>query len=271
MNQEARPADLPDFESPPLKEVGIGIQFNPIPGYSHIMAGDVWAIFKEEFPKVAEQLPIEPTFEVFGNIWAPQPVFNFQNVPPQVRYWFVSQDDEYILQFQKDRLVFNWRCANSGDYPRFESLISTFEKHANSLRDFFSGIPGGQNFSINQCELNYVNVIQSDEESGNSLWNYVNFLAPNGVEYENFNVNLREIILNDAGTPQGRLYIDAALGLNPANNKKGISLNLTIRGAPIGGSIGDALDFFKKGRRVIVKRFAELTTDKAHKIWERKQ
>ena len=48
-----------------------------------------------------------------------------------------------------------------------------------------------------------------------------------------------------------------------------IILSLTVKGAPSSTDIESALEFLIRGREEIVQRFAELTTDSAHKKWER--
>ncbi len=54
-----RPDHLPDFAEPPLDEVVLGVQFEPVSGYSAVYAKDIWELFRSEFPKVQEQ-PILP-------------------------------------------------------------------------------------------------------------------------------------------------------------------------------------------------------------------
>ena len=58
--------NLADFKAPPLNEVVMGIQFQPVPGYQQIRALEVWQLFREQFPVVQEQLPLNPQFETFG-------------------------------------------------------------------------------------------------------------------------------------------------------------------------------------------------------------
>jgi uncharacterized protein (TIGR04255 family) len=54
-----RPADLPDYDNPPVNEVVIGIQFEhtAITG-AHI--GLFWEELRNEFPKASEQPPSNP-------------------------------------------------------------------------------------------------------------------------------------------------------------------------------------------------------------------
>jgi hypothetical protein len=46
---------------------------------------------------------------------------------------------------------------------------------------------------------------------------------------------------------------------------------LTARGAPVDQTTESALEFLKLGREMIVKSFADITTNSAHVFWERVQ
>lgn len=61
-----RPDHLPDFRTPPLNEVVVGVQFAPARGYQQILAGEVWELYRAQFPTVEEMPPIPPAFETFG-------------------------------------------------------------------------------------------------------------------------------------------------------------------------------------------------------------
>jgi hypothetical protein len=62
-----RPADLPDYEHPPLVEVVLSVQFAELQGYRTVHAGLLWeGKFRQAYHRVVEQPPLDPTFEVFG-------------------------------------------------------------------------------------------------------------------------------------------------------------------------------------------------------------
>src|SRR4051794_5656712 len=104
-----RPTHLPDFRKPPLNEVVLGIQFNPVPGYSQIYAGEVWGLFRARFPQVQEMPALPPNFETFGIPQGPQIGFNVLAGASHDRFWFLSPAGEQLIQFQMDRLLHNWR------------------------------------------------------------------------------------------------------------------------------------------------------------------
>jgi hypothetical protein len=96
----------------------------------------------------------------------------------------------------------------------------------------------------------------------------LNFLSFPKNQPDDFLIDFREVINDDDGKPRGRLYVEAALAYLPDGNDV-ILLTLSVRGAPSDADIKSAMDFFSMGRNVIVRRFAQLTTEQAHKEWER--
>lgn len=269
-NTQARPEGLPDFSLPPLNEVVIGVQFAKPTGYQQINSRQVWDLYKEEYPKVEEHPPLEPSFEMFGvpsfSHIAP---FNFLSGAVHDRFWFVNQTAEELIQFQSDRLLHNWReivDANS-EYPRFETMISKFEEELTKLQIFMSSL-SEQSLIINQCEVSYINNIRIQDEAASSPDKWLKFCNFSNIAVDDFNFAFREVIKKDDGTPQGRLIVEAVTGLNQKSEKI-IRLTLTVRGAPLETSIPSAINFISKGREMIVNRFAELTTDFAHQQWRR--
>jgi uncharacterized protein (TIGR04255 family) len=104
-----RPRDLPDFTSPPLEEVAMSVQFEPIPAFGARMQAQVWARFRERFPEWVEQQVLPPTFELFGIPDRPHHLIQLaaQLFPPTSRALFVDEKKTELLQLQSDRFVRN--------------------------------------------------------------------------------------------------------------------------------------------------------------------
>ena len=131
-----RPADLPDFERPPLNELVLSVQFASVP-FQNFHSGLLWQRFANEYPRVEEQPPIEPVFETFGALQAREHRLTLQlmPMPATMRYWFVSPDGDELLQVQSDRLIHNSLLAKElsgfGNFARkfftegFVSRIAT--------------------------------------------------------------------------------------------------------------------------------------------------
>ena len=75
------------------------------------------------------------------------------------------------------------------------------------------------------------------------------------------------MILDDEGSPLGRLHMAADLAWAGEERRPIVLLNLTARGAPRAGDIPSALEFLDVGRYWVVKGFTDLTTDTFHRRW----
>lgn len=271
-----RPENLPDFRRPPLNEVVLGVQFKPASGYQQIMAGEVWSLYRNEFPHVQELPPLVPTFETFGPgaMAASQISFGFLSGPTHDRYWFLSPNNDELIQFQQDRLFHNWRKVGdqTNEYPRFERMIVKFENELRLLEQYFSGIVP-QKLEINQCEISYINhILSTDATAPLHAKDWLRFLdfGSGDDPPDDFSTSFRRTIRASDGKPQGRLILEAGTALNQTGQRI-IALTLTARGAPAKTDASAALEFFTLGRKIIVTTFAKITTDLAHHQWERVQ
>ena len=260
--------NLPDFTDPPLDEVVLGVQFSPLPGYTSVGAGGVWDLYKDEFPNVQEQPQLTPQFETFGGI-STQPFFHFQFAPPIAapRLWFIGPEGSHLLQFQQDRLLLNWR-KNLGivPYPRYEKISDSFEKYLSALEIFSSNKYNSQ-LIFTQIEVSYINIIPVHDFNELSdwvgVWNKQNFLM------ENVNFNFSEIVADVNNAPIARLHFELTSAVTPDGQGKAFRLSMTYRGPPNGQGIPGAMASMVEGRRLIVKRFAAITTGAAHQAWGR--
>ncbi len=274
-----RPPNLPDFAKPPLNEVVLGVQFDTPAGYQQIRAGEVWKLFSAEFPQAQELPPLPPNFETFGpqvslvgfgGVPGLSPIMSFGPMmgPLHGRFWFVSNTGDQLIQFQNDRLLHNWRkvVGQDNSYPRYENISARFFEELQSLQSFMASIQT-QALRIRQCEVSYVNHIKPDagQSLQSSAWlKFLNFTE----EPDDFAVSFRKTIMSDNGQPRGRLTCDSSTAIEPTGQHF-ISLTLTARGAPEEPSVQSALEFLNRGREIICKTFAEITTDSAHQAWER--
>lgn len=274
-----RPATLPDFESPPVVEVVLGVQFDRIADFQTIHAGRLWEIFRADFPLVQEQAPLPTSVETFGT----KPETNSLTLElvsgpqPFPRLWFLRNDQTQLVQFQPDKFIHNWRKTNFDEnYPRYENIKSLFQKEITKLNEYFLSQDLG-NININQCEVTYVNHIVS-EEGENIIRNpqdVVKFIkkeiAPNALgeaEYTRFELGF--ILSSESERPIGRVRVSAQPAIS-SDGRPMVALTLTVRGTPSDPSLDAASNFLDIARDKIVRSFAELTTEKMHKRWGRKQ
>jgi uncharacterized protein (TIGR04255 family) len=261
--------ELPEFDAPPITEAVLGIQFNPPANYHSIQAFQVWNLFKENFPVVQEMPPLPPQFETFG---LPAMPFNFNFVmgaPEQSRFWFATKAGDQIIQFQRDRLLHNWRkVGTAATYPRFETILPSFRDEIEKLQGYAREL-GNERLSVNQAEISYINQIIVEEQTGPfEPQKWLSFIDKNDPPVDEFNIAARYVLRNPDGMPNGRLHRESATGTDPSGRRT-FSLMFTVRGKPMGDTVDDALEFIADGRHMISKHFLRSTTPEAHKIWKR--
>lgn len=263
-----RPGHLPDFANPPLDEVVLGVQFEPIVGYLSVHSRGIWDLFSESYPTVQEKPSLDPQFETFGGFNTQGNVELQIGVPPVgCRLWFISADHSHLLQFQPNRFLINWRRRpNSETYPRFESIAEEFRANLITLvehvRETFE-----HEISINQVEVTYINVIpvQDFGEAGNwfSIWD------SKSINAEILTANVSEVHYNEEEKPCARLFHEIQCGQTIDGKQKAFRFSLVFRGIPNGKDLSSAIEFLRLGREKIVLRFDEITTEQAHTIWSK--
>ena len=262
------PAGLPSFKAPPLNEMAVGVQFMPCRDYNSLMAADVWNLFREDYPTTQEQPPTQPNFELFGPVQ--QPInFGFIQEPIFNRYFFVSEQEDEIIQFQSDKLFHNWRRIdnkmNVHVYPRFDEIYRKYIAEIGLLDQFFQKRQGYP-IIINQAEVTYVNQIDVSSNRNPSHW--LRYIKPEIGVADDFVGNFRRVLYDRDGKPEARFICEASSATD-AHGRPLIVMNLTVRGAPKSTGVSEALEFLRKSRETVVAAFAELTTDSAHEAWER--
>lgn len=262
---------LPDFQDPPVDEVVLGVQFEPPIGYTSVFVGKIWDLFRDEFPIVNEVPRLEPQFEVFGGNPTPGFQFSFGAGPLRGRLWFISTDENHLLQIQEDRFFLNWRKRPNGNdsglpYPRYEQISATYKRTIGLLDRFFHD-NFGVGLTITQAEATYFNVMPIDEFS--SAGTIFSFLNAGGLNLEGFATNLVELLVDDAGHPTARGYYELQSLIMP-DGQKLARLGLTVRGKPKGDDIAAGLAFIDSARLNIISKFCDLTTPEAQKKWGRK-
>ncbi len=274
-----RPADLPDFNTPPVVEVVLSIQFDDLLGFRHVDVGPFWEIFREDFPSVSEHLPLAPEFEIFGRPGSEQPhalrrspIAQFVAVPPMPRFWFENEQKTEIIQFQQNRFIHNWRKPDeASSYPRYDkiknSFIGEFTKFENFLTDRGVATP-----VMNQCEISYINHIHVDDDERRRAGRLFRFLSdadfPSLGRPEDGSFAMRFSFKDEGGKPIARLGVNAFNAVD-AMGRSVVQFGLTVRGRPAEASLAAAANFFDFGREKIVKGFTELTTDEMHAVWGR--
>lgn len=266
-------APLPRFKKPPVSEVVLGIQFPSIVTPVHL--GAYYQKVKDRFPKTQTLPPILPVIETFGTVPLSTAQFAItQGMQPRI--WFLSEDDNYLIQLQSDRLLVNWRAGTKGaPYPHFEAVQQVFLRALDELEALLA--QDNVTAAVNQCELVYINPILVTTtgipiSEPQRIFRFCS--AQRGPEWqeplEHISCAARYQLKDLASAPYGRLTVTLASGA-AADLSPAFQLELTARGFPQGEGRDGILAFQNQGHRAIVRCFAAITTPEMHQLWERYQ
>lgn len=252
---------LPSFATPPVIEVVSGVLFDPLPALTGPLVGRFWSEHLAGFhgpPTEAPSLP--PQIELHGQF--PPGAQFMTDPPPGPRFWFVSDEQDRVVQVQKDRLLCNWRKTEARHaYPRFASVYSFFSDQLGLFGSFVSKRLAVE-LVPRQYELTYVNHVPDGVPAavGDVLpdvaWRRTpgRWLgAPENVEAE-----WAFLLPNELG----RLRVRAQTALLARGNKPVLILELTAR-----GFAENRDEWFRTAHEWIVRGFADLISDSTAAGW----
>lgn len=259
-----RPADLPDFATPPLQEVAIGLQFEPTPGYVQAHVGAYWQRIRDDYPLVQDQVRLETPIEVPGSVFGPSIPFRVQFATMLPRAWFMNDDESCLIQIQNDRFIHNWR-KKSSEYPRFEAIASQFSQRYHQFVAFLEEEKLGAPV-LCQLEVSYINWIPVPR-----LQDFLTTVGDPTIVVEDLRPQepggiwtVRYTLLNDR-QPIGSLTAEAMPGKLAASGEQGHQFTLTARVLLTGKPDLEALIF--RSRNDIVRAFHALTLKALHQDW----
>ncbi len=267
-----RPSYLPDFERPPVVEVALSVQFEPLAFVARHIA-ELWQSCRSEFPNWQDQHPIAPAFELFGE--AIPDARAWLNVAQLRRAIFRNERGTELKQYQADRFVRNWtKAVDAPTYPRYESVLGPFATDLRALIDFAEKESLGS-LAANQCEVTYVNLIPLGESPATTLGSVIHpwsgsFSDTFLQDPESSEVGAHFVMRGgDPSQPLGRLHIVGRVVTDLEAGGKAIQLTLTARGQPLGTGVEGVITFLNLGREHIVKGFASFTSAEMHQTWGR--
>lgn len=269
---DPRPTPLPEFRSPPISEVALAVQFDPLElAPAHL---GLYALRMRDlgYDRIEQHPPLQPAFEHFGRTRpSPRVIIDLGN--RVARHWFVAADGNRLVQLQPDRLIHNWRKRGADDeYPRYETIRATFLQRLEEFVAFTQDENLGE-LTPNQCEVTYVNHIRLDPSDSTGLSQVVGIAGD--ARTEGFLPAPEErraaavYVMTRAADPLGRLHVNARTGLDTDSQEPVVALHLTARGAPLSQGIEGVMGFLDLGREWIVRAFADVTTPTMHSCWER--
>ncbi len=254
---------LPNYKSPPVDEVVLGVRFNTPDKLRIPHIGLLWEKFRQDYPIIEHAAPIAMTP---GEI----PI-DVATGLPQSRVWFIKKSQDQLVQFQTNRFFFNWR-RREADYPRYQYMIESFEKIYDTVSKFFIDNDLGPLQSM-EYELTYINHLRKGREWGDGadlkkifsdfVWqgNQERFLPePKNISWR-ANYSL--------GEGNGDLSIKLEHGRLITDKIPVFILSLTARSIVEPKDKENLRNWFDLAHEWIVRGFTDLTTSDVQKVWGR--
>lgn len=271
---------LPIFSAPPLQEVAVSVQFEPLQRLVVPEIGLLWQHYGSKYHHV-EQHPLLPSRIERIGVRQPvnrKPTFQLLDGPVLPRVWFLSEDKRELIQIQQDRFVRNWRkLEKDDDYPRYDDHIRP--EFLSDLRDFCEFVSENAIGDIvpNQCEVTYSNLIMSgdcwathaDIGKAFTAWSQT-YAQTSRYELEDARFSIRHLIKTAEGEFLGRLFVTTEPLFVEIEERPGFRLDLVARGRPLSPDLDGIMGFIDLGREHIVRAFADVTRPALHRIWGRK-
>jgi uncharacterized protein (TIGR04255 family) len=262
---------LPRYTKPPVIEVVLGAQFEALRGLMTPHYGLFWQLVREEYPDVEDKTPLA---EIFEDRPAPGPALELVELPPQRRVFFIHHEKNFLLQLQPTRFLHNWRKVKEEDsYPTFAIAEERFRNYWSLFTRFVAEHKLG-GLQVNQYELTYINhIVEGEGAFPLAIPKYLaafnwqsDRAAPFLPEPGSLAINIRFKLPEN----KGALHVSLKHGKRLADAMDVLVLELTARG-PAKSDASDMGGWFSVAHEWIVKGFTDLTTDVAHRVWERFQ
>ena len=271
-----RPDDLPDYASPPIDEVVLGVHFD-MDGFSDALPFLFWQTVHAEYPNFSTQ---QRVFALDDDITRPpglsegpsQALVKRLINNPGPRVWLEAIDPSFLLQLQDDMFTSNWR-ARGDPYPRFEALYERFKVNWLALVSFLDA----QELrppTIRMFEVAYVNWIPQAAMATVATCAQTVITTGRGIGVAPVAQSHSMIyMLHEGDETIGRLTVDLNSARRAENDSwvDGTQMTLTCRFAPPGHA-GTALpdERYARSRDAIVQTFTDLTTAEARADWGQK-
>lgn len=158
--REPKIGESPKFKNPPVVEVVMGVQFDPLDKMKAVHLGEFFSAWKADYPAATDMPPIPPATEVFGDEVAGRRTLQISFGQPQAqipRQWFEDANGN-LVQIQDDRFVVNWRKVEGQKYPSYKKICPSFFKHYDKFKQHCEIMELGE-ISPDLMELTYVNHI----------------------------------------------------------------------------------------------------------------
>ncbi len=264
-----------DYVRPPVDEVVLSVLFKSLDMLLAPHLGVMWEEFKKVgFSEVVEQPPVMPTIE---NLDHPnqETELHFKNVPNFARIWFIHEQQNHIIQIQRDRFTFNWRKTEPDQkYPGFTAIFERFAKFYSRFQEIVRSMEVGEVVPL-QYELTYI-----DQLLRGDGWNTLNDVGEvyklfiKSEPSSSFWSGAESVILRTSFPIEdlnGRLHLAVSHRVRVSDQKQTLQTDFTMRGFPQAGEDNVMITWFTSAHGCIRGKFTGLfTEDIQTRTWGRK-
>lgn len=263
---------MANYNSPPVVEVVLGVQFAPLPSLKSAHIGWYWRQYlAKDWPKVEEASRLEDQFEEFGDKkFRPSNGIVVRTNATLNRMQFLRADAERMIQIQDTRFIYNWKKGN-GPYPSYDTLLPEYLERLDAFRQFIQDAQLGP-LILKQWELVYVNTIAKGELwTSPSDWDQIfpGLWNPDAKSdkqrFETLSGEWHFVL----GKDRGRLRATIRHGMNQETHSELLSFQLIARGRVSDDTAEGMKADFDFGHSAIKRTFDAMTSDKAHAKWGR--
>ena len=263
-----------DRAHPPVDEVAISVAFERQDSLAGPRLGLTLEGILRHYPTIETVLPYEMPIEL---PMEKQPIpqrtatrLELLDIPPDPRYWLISEDQIELLQLQTDYLGFNWRRRHQEQsYPGHEALRSTFLSRLQdvnaSLRSKFS-----QEIRPSRAELTYVNIIRP-----NNLWSHhgevlkiVDLAFQDRRQFDQLAFSYSLPLESESDGFTGRIHVSLQSAFDAARGMPVLNLTITARSAVFDEpTVESVIHFLDSAHEAAKASFFNITTDAAREMW----
>lgn len=281
MVDQSTGASLPDpvsFDSPPVTEVILGVEFSgPVISEAGMLA-DFWTQIREEFPEVQKRpkfSPMAETFDLPPQQGQRQIEFLLGEGEGPQRYAFRNETQNLTVQVQENRFAFSWDQASSTEqYPRYRMVRERFQEIYSTFTAAADAQLLGKHVPV-WCATTYTNDIEHPESTDpmhGPLEDIVRFVQRPESDVlppvEDTTIRQRRLLRDASDNPIGRLHIRAIPTLSPPpESRPGYRLVLRVVAKPSSQDEAGVIARQDESRELIVRSFKDITTDKMHSMW----
>jgi uncharacterized protein (TIGR04255 family) len=193
-------------------------------------------------------------------------------LPPLRRVLLIDQSGTYLMQIQPDLFAQNWRrIPEDQPYPHFAEIKQNFNQRWKSFADFAGTNELGE-VILTSYEVTYVNQIVEVEGSfPAALERYSDVIRVRSARPEHFlpdPVSLTADLQFQIPEEKGILRVSFKHGARATDRKDVMQIDIIARSkAQPDGS--DLQDWLEVAHTWIVRGFTDLTSERAHQLWER--